>query len=49
MRRSEAQLEEIAANAERAAVLDERDRLLAMLVLNRHLTTGKERERCSMD
>jgi len=47
---SKDKLERIAANAERAAALDERDRRLAMLILNGHLTKPKRRKgRCTTD
>ena len=36
-------LEQIARNAEQAAALPERDRRLALLLLNGHLTKGDER------
>jgi len=48
-KRSEERLERIATNAERAASLDEQERLLVLLVLNGHLTTGKEKGKCTTD
>lgn len=40
---SKHRLERIARNAERAAAMKGRDRRLALLVLNGHLTVGKKR------